>query len=167
MCWCVYVCVCPAQTEALNKEVITQTVTLQTSRTEVTEVKRTLQSLEIELQSLLGLVSLSRPLPQKQKKQQKQINLFVTFTFKKTRPEFSEIPGLNASTDVSSDFILKVSMFPLQKASLEATLAETQNRYSMQLSGYQMQVRPGSHSPPDRRPRAPPVRLVRPVQLRL
>jgi len=44
------------QTEELNREVATHTQQIQTGKSEITELRRSVQSLEIELQSQLSTV---------------------------------------------------------------------------------------------------------------
>lgn len=44
------------QTDQLNHEVATHTQQIQSSKSEITELRRTVQSLEIELQSQLSMV---------------------------------------------------------------------------------------------------------------
>lgn len=51
------VLLCPLQSEELNKEVAVSTESLQTSKSEISEIRRTLQGLEIELQSQLSMVN--------------------------------------------------------------------------------------------------------------
>lgn len=47
---------CDLQTEELNKEVASNTEMIQSSKTEITDLRRTMQGLEIELQSQLSMV---------------------------------------------------------------------------------------------------------------
>lgn len=88
------------------------TESLQSSRAEVTEVKRSLQGLEIELHTQISMVG--QPVTATQHRH---------FWRKKD--------------DESSHRLLPVF---LQKASLEGTLADTKNRYAGMLAAYQAQV---------------------------
>lgn len=45
------------QVETLNKEMASNTADLQTSKSEITDIRRNLQGLELELQSQLSMVS--------------------------------------------------------------------------------------------------------------
>lgn len=49
------------QSVALTKEVAISTETIQTSKTEISDLRRTLQGLEIELQSQLSMVRMKKP----------------------------------------------------------------------------------------------------------
>lgn len=49
-------CISLFKSTALTKQVAVSTETIQTSKTEITDLRRTLQGLEIELQSQLSMV---------------------------------------------------------------------------------------------------------------
>lgn len=46
----------PFQTEELNREVATHTEQIQTGKSEISDLRRTIQTLEIDLQSQLSMV---------------------------------------------------------------------------------------------------------------
>lgn len=52
-------CFLKIQSEELNREVVVNTQHLQESKTEITDLRRSLQSLEIELQSQLSMVRIN------------------------------------------------------------------------------------------------------------
>lgn len=58
------------QSTALTKEVAISTESIQTSKTEISDLRRTLQGLEIELQSQLSMVRMKKA-PRKHKKKPK------------------------------------------------------------------------------------------------
>lgn len=49
------------QSDSLNKEVAQSTEVLQSTKSEISDLKRTLQALEIELQSQLSMVGAETP----------------------------------------------------------------------------------------------------------
>lgn len=106
-----------SQTEELNREVAVNTEQLQSSKSEVTDLRRTLQGLEIELQSQLSMV---------------RQNLHCLTTPHWKGPYISlptQSPALAATSPVCG--------FPWQKAALEGTLADTEARYGAQLAQIQ------------------------------
>lgn len=115
---------CLLQTEELNKEVAINTENLQTSKSEISEIRRTLQGLEIELQSQLSMVN--------------DNDLGQTYTF--TLPTYPILSEIKLMSVLFFSLFTPSLPFLLQKASLEGTLADTEARYSMQLQGLQMQV---------------------------
>lgn len=98
------------QSAELSKEVSSNAAMIQTSKTEITELRRTLQGLEIELQSQLSTVR----------------------TLCCRRPVTLPTRSPSGLASPITSFLL-----PHQKAGLEGTLAETECRYALQLQQIQ------------------------------
>lgn len=101
------------QTEELNREVAINTEQLQSSKSEVTDLRRTLQGLEIELQSQLSMV---------------RGNLHC-------RPP--KIHPHSPSRKQPSNPSLQLCW---QKGALESSLADTEGRYGAQLAQIQEMI---------------------------
>lgn len=103
------------QTEELNREVAVNTEQLQSSKSEVSDLRRTLQGLEIELQSQLSMVC-------------SNLHWVNPSTLK-----YAPIPLPASSPALGSNLFVVCS----QKGALESTLADTEGRYSAQLAHIQ------------------------------
>lgn len=108
---------------------LTSTETLQTSRSEINDLKRTLQSLQIDLQSQHSLV-IQIPYTQ----------MHVSILEEAAKHSFIGFRKQAISAPINSNNASCVFISPMQKSALEGQLAETESRYSLQLNQLQGMV---------------------------
>ena len=122
------------QTEELNQQVVSSSEQLQCCQTEIIELRRNVNALEIELQAQHSMVSVLCPGGQPPIHQAWLLWGMITSGLL--------CPGLGGGSLggmpwVGIPLTGSASSFPSQRNSLEATLAETEARYSSQLAQMQ------------------------------
>lgn len=122
-------CPCPSslwQSRELKKEISTNAEQLQSGRSEIADLRRALQNLEVELQSQLAMVGPTQKVP-------------MSTSPKNVASKLCEaigcLPPFSPSIVVSAPFLSHV-----QKKSLEDSLAQTEGDYCGQLSQVQQLI---------------------------